>query len=225
MLEKLTLVEGGIHRYGNIPDGSSYDTKARLYEFLVSTTWYNKLAWGTSPCDYARFAKQAVEKAEGKIIDVGCGGLTHTARFYSSFKQDLILVDNSKEMLQIARKRMLKNTGIHRSNVSYVLADLFNLPFRESFDTLLSFGMLHLFDNKEHYLDCIFKTLKPGGKFFISALTTDRKFSRKYIAFLQKNKEIGIGMSSSAIVAMVNRFASQLDAYTVGSMVFLHGKK
>lgn len=225
MLEKLTLAEEGIYRYGNLPDGGSYDAKARIYEFLVSTGWYNKIAWGTSPCDYARFAKHAIEKADGKIIDVGCGGLTHTARFYASFKQELFLIDNSKEMLKIARKRMLQNTGSHRGNVRYVLADVFRLPWKEYFDTLFSFGMLHLFDNKEEYLDCIFRTLKPGGKFFISALTTDRKLSKKYIALLQKNKEMGMGMSSAAIIAMVNRFSSSLDAYTVGSMVFLQGKK
>lgn len=225
MLEKLTLVEEGIYQYGDLTHGGSYDTKARIYEFLVSTTWYNKIAWGTSPCDYARFAKHAIEKADGKIIDVGCGGLTHTARFYSSFKQELFLIDNSKEMLQIARKRMLKNAGSHGGNVSYVLADVFNLPFKECFDTLFSFGMLHLFDNKEHYLDCIFKTLKPGGRFFISALTTDRKISRRYISLLQKNNEMGIGMSSGAIVAIMNRFVMRLDAYTVGSMVFLQGMK
>ena len=223
--EKLTKAGPEIYSFGDIGKGAPYDTKAKVYEFLVSTGIYNKIAWGTQPDDYTDFAMRAINESKGPIIDIGCGGLTHTAKLYAKTNRKILLVDNSIEMLTIAKKRLNKINGRTNANVCLLLADALNLPFSETYDNLFSFGMLHLFEDKQAYLESIFKTLKKGGKFFISSLTNDRSISRKYIELLKRNKEMATGLSSEEIKGLLREFSGALNSYTVGSMVFLSGTK
>ncbi len=225
VIDQFKMVAPGIFSFGDTGNGASYDTKARVYEFLVSTNLYNKIAWGTLPADYIAFAKLAIEKSSGSVIDIGCGGLTHTAKLYSKFRNELVLIDNSFEMLSIAQKRLQKISGELNTRTRFLLADAFDLPFEESFDSLFSFGMLHLFDDKRAYLETIFRTLKKGGRFFISSLTTDRKLSKTYIKVLQRNNEMGEGFSSQEIQALTREYAGELNSYIIGSMIFMNGIK
>lgn len=210
---------------------ASYDDKAVKYEFLVSAWWYNKLMWGTTPGAYRNFAQQAVLQCEGTILDVGCGGLSHTTGIYAKAPNPLILLDYSIEMLRIARKRLIK-TGYKPfslevpERILFLQADAFQLPFaNETIDHLVSFGMLHLFDHKQEYISSLMRVLKQGGRFFFSALTIDRPLSRKYYQFLYKKKEMGAPLTSSEIVGLFKTYSSDIRYYTVGSMVFVSGIK
>src|SRR5687767_13471344 len=76
------LIEEDI--YSVLPDTSvlhHYDKRAALYDLIVSTRLYNLVMWGSSPRDYADFARQAVSSSrEGKFLDAGCGSLLFTGR-------------------------------------------------------------------------------------------------------------------------------------------------
>ena len=45
--------------------GAAYDSKAVMYEKLVSKKLYNKIIWGTSPEDYKEFAYKAINSSRG----------------------------------------------------------------------------------------------------------------------------------------------------------------
>lgn len=206
--------------------GAAYDNKARLYEKLVSKVWYNKLVWGTMPSDYMDFAKKAIIGSKGTCIDVGCGGLTQTVDYYAVAENQIFLIDNSLEMLKIAKERLLNKTEEQKENIQFVQADAFHLPFgNETFDNLFSFGMLHLFDNKKDYIKESIRVLKSGHPFYFTSLTGDRKFSRKYINLLQKNNEFGEALSSSQTIELFTEFATEIDHYCIGTMVFITGIK
>src|SRR6478735_8377286 len=116
--------------------GAAYDSKARMYEKLVSKKIYNKIIWGTSPDDYKEFAHQAINSSDGLLLDAGCGGLIQTADIYLKTKRQCVLVDNSSEMLKIARGRLIQQNGKLGDHIRLLQADVFTLPFPDQvFDT------------------------------------------------------------------------------------------
>jgi hypothetical protein len=60
-----------------------YDGRAKLYDRLIGSRIYNRLAWGTAPQDYAAFAQDASRWGVGPLLDAGCGTLVSTARVYA----------------------------------------------------------------------------------------------------------------------------------------------
>jgi hypothetical protein len=67
-------VEDHIYSCFEQDNNAPYDRKAKRYESVVRSTLYNLVMWGTTPSDYARFAREALSSCEGAILDVGCGG-------------------------------------------------------------------------------------------------------------------------------------------------------
>jgi ubiquinone/menaquinone biosynthesis C-methylase UbiE len=161
---------------------TSYDNKAKLYEKIVGSKLYNRIVWGTSPEDYRQFAHSALSGSDGTLIDIGCGGLVHTASLYRSTNRISILTDSSIAMLKIARTRLSNNHMQIPSNIRLLQADAFALPFGDNnFDTVCSFGMIHLFDKKQEFVDEALRVLKTGGDFYFSSMTTEKKFGSWYM--------------------------------------------
>jgi len=73
--------------------GQRYDRRARLYDALVGSPAYNRLAWGSAPRSYSAFAERAVRSADGPFLDAGCGSLLFTANGYARARRPLLLVD------------------------------------------------------------------------------------------------------------------------------------
>ena len=210
---------------GNI-NGSSYDNKARMYEKLVSSKSYNKIIWGTLPKDYTDFAKKAILNSNGISIDIGCGGLIQTATIYSKAKQNCILLDHSIEMLKIAKNRL--NTLCHHvpENIDLLQADAFQLPFEDnSFDNLVSFGMIHCFENKSQFIKEALRVLKSNGTFHFTTMTSDRLISKYYMAILRRQKEFGEPLGSKQILNLFEGNALKIEYYMKGSMIFISGTK
>jgi SAM-dependent methyltransferase len=146
-------VESNIYSSLDNTPRTCYDKKAWIYEFLVGNFLYNKLMWGTSPGDYVDYAREVLAACEGTVVDVGCGGLMQTSRIYASRPQFTILADISLEMLRIGKHRILQQIGLLPNHLTFLQADAFKLPFYEcSVDNVVSFGMLHLFDNKQAFI-------------------------------------------------------------------------
>lgn len=219
-------VEDHIYSCFDRDNHAPYDSKAKTYEFVVRSIIYNKLMWGTTPSDYKRFAKEALDHCTGTILDVGCGGLSHTANLYAHSDKNLILLDYSIEMLRLGKARILKYHSPFPQNIHMLHADAFKLPFaKESLDNVVSFGVMHLFSSKSEYVTSLLDVLKPGGLFYFTSLTTDRRLSRSYIAYLQKKREISNALSSVENLALFSGKVTELHHRMVGNMVFVWGVK
>jgi len=206
--------------------GAAYDSKARIYEKLVSKKLYNKIIWGTSPEDYKEFARKAIHSSSGKLLDAGCGGLIQTAEIYLQARNQCILVDNSVEMLKIAKGRLSKEGGKLDRHIKLLQADVFHLPFPDNtFDTVCSFGMIHLFDNKSEFVDEVLRTLKIGSSFYFSTMTTKRFISKIYMSQLRKINEFGELFSEEQTLSLFDNEALSVECYMKGSMLFIEGRK
>lgn len=214
--------------YTVLPDQqkAGYDQKARIYENLVGSYWYNKILWGTRPQDYKDFAKHTITNNQGSLLDLGCGGLSQTASLYAQCRNEIYLVDASLEMLKIGKQRIENELTTIPDNIYLLQADAFNLPFPDqSFENLVSFGMLHLFENKSGFVEEALRVLKPNGRFALTGLTTDRPISRKYMQLLWKQGEFGTPKDSTTLVALFKDQVQALQHYRKGSMVFIKGHK
>jgi ubiquinone/menaquinone biosynthesis C-methylase UbiE len=205
--------------------GTPYDSKAKLYEKLVGSKWYNRIVWGASPEDYRQFARNAISGPGGPLIDIGCGGLVQTASLYRSTNRISVLTDSSIAMLKIARTRLSDNHRQIPSNIKLLLADAFALPFADnSFDTVCSFGMIHLFDKKQEFVDEALRVLKTGGDFYFSSMTTEKKIGTWYMKQLRKYGEFGEPFSAQQIISLFNN-KHEIQYRVKGSMLFISGKK
>jgi ubiquinone/menaquinone biosynthesis C-methylase UbiE len=206
--------------------GAAYDNKAMMYEKLVSKNLYNKIIWGTSPNDYKEFAQKAIGSTQGLLLDAGCGGLIQTSDIYLKAKNTCVLVDNSAEMLKIAKRRLGNFSSNQSNNIHLVQADVFDLPFpNNTFDSVCSFGMIHLFDNKQAFVNEVLRTLKPGGAFYFSTMTTKRAISSFYMSQLRKMNEFGELYSENQTSALFDDVSLSFKTYMKGSMLFIEGRK
>ncbi len=206
--------------------GAAYDNKAKLYEKLVGSKLYNKLFWGTSPGDYTNFAKKAILTATGISLDIGCGGLIQTSVVYANSRQNHILLDHSVEMLRIAGNRIINHFGKIPENINLLQADAFHLPFEDaSFDNIVSFGMIHCFENKSGFINEALRVLKPKGTFYFTTMTSDRFISKCYMNILRKQKEFGEPLSSQQILNLFAEKVSNMEYYKIGNMLFISGVK
>lgn len=206
--------------------GAAYDSKAKLYEKLVGSKLYNKLLWGTLPKDYTDFAEKAILNATGISLDIGCGGLIQTSAVYAKSKQNYILLDHSIEMLRIAKSRISNHCGKIPKNINLLQADAFQLPFENaSFDNIMSFGMIHCFENKSEFINEALRVLKPNGTFYFTTMTSDRFVSKCYMNILRKQKEFGKPFSSQQILNLFAEKVSHIEHYKKGNMLFISGVK
>ena len=219
-------VEQSIYSCLNKPRSESYDKKARFFEFLAGNFLYNKLMWGTSPGDYVHYAREVLASCEGTVADIGCGGLMQTSKLYAARPQFTVLTDISLQMLRIGKHRIIQQNGTLPHHLSFLQADAFKLPFYDAVvDNVVSFGMLHLLDDKRAFIQELLRILKRGGSFHISAMTNDRPLSRKYIRMLQRKQAFATAMSSEEIIQLFHQHSSRIQHYTIGSMVFISGIK
>lgn len=67
------------HIFSVLPDEARehhYDKRAFVYDLIVRARLYNEVMWGSSPLDYASFARRAAASSPGgKFLDAGCGSI------------------------------------------------------------------------------------------------------------------------------------------------------
>lgn len=208
------------------PEKANYDRKAKLYERLVGKSWFNRIVWNTLPKNYTRFAREALLEKTGSLIDIGCGGLSQTASLYLSTSNNCILFDRSIGMLKLAEERLIHGRKKIPPNVTLVQGDAFKLPFREeSFDLLCSFGTLHLFDDKQGFIDSILRVLKPKGYFYLTVMTNKYLNSRLFMNFFKLFGEFGEVCTEKELLALFDSDKFIVDSYMSGSVLFIKGQK
>jgi ubiquinone/menaquinone biosynthesis C-methylase UbiE len=99
----------------------------------------------------------------GNALDLGCGN----GRLYTQVRSKHATytgVDNSRELLRIARER--------NPEAEFVEADVLHLPFPDqSFDVIYSFAVIHHIpgkDNQKQFFREVSRVLKPNGTCLIT---------------------------------------------------------
>ncbi|MFX1298892.1 MAG: class I SAM-dependent methyltransferase [Promethearchaeota archaeon] len=109
------------------------------------------------------------------LLDLGCGNGRHTLLFADKTEY-VIGVDFSFDLLKIAKEKSYSN---NINNVSYVMADISALPFRNhAFSSILFLATLHHIPMRENRLEALRETeriLKMGGYCLISIWRTWQK--------------------------------------------------
>jgi ubiquinone/menaquinone biosynthesis C-methylase UbiE len=108
----------------------------------------------------------------GNMLDVGTG----TGRMMELFASDashFVALDNSTEMLRLARAKLGNMDSAVAANVDIVLGDFNALPFgAESFDTVLFHQVLHYAQDPEGVIAEAGRVLAPGGRLIIVDFAT-----------------------------------------------------
>ena len=86
--------------------GAPYDRRAAVYDRLVRSRTYNRLAWSTTPYEYAQFAAEAIASADGPLLEAAAGSAAATAELHARSPRPTVLVDLSQAMLERAAHRI-----------------------------------------------------------------------------------------------------------------------
>ncbi|ERN41428.1 methylase involved in ubiquinone/menaquinone biosynthesis [Rubidibacter lacunae KORDI 51-2] len=99
----------------------------------------------------------------GAVLDVGCGTGTLILRLLDEFpRSDVIGVDASLEMLELARSRLPTRVKLQQCWAE-------SLPFNDdSFDTVVSCNMFHYIRQPSIALDEMLRVLRPNGTLVIT---------------------------------------------------------
>jgi SAM-dependent methyltransferase len=117
-------------------------------------------------------------RAGDRILDIGCGAGVDTliAALLSAPDGQVVGVDIVPEMLGRAREN-LAATGI--GNVSFQSTSGENLPFPDdSFDVIISNGVINLIPDKESAIREMRRVLKPGGRLQVADQVTIGEVSK-----------------------------------------------
>jgi len=222
-------VQPGI--FSVLPDetpGQRYDSRARAYDRLIGSRLYNRIFWGSAPDEYRAFARRAVESSRsGWLLDAGCGTLLLTARAYAAApERPVVALDQSIGMLQRARERLAETSGGRSQHVVFLQADLLDLPFSEHcFQTVLSMGMLHLFDNVWPLVRALSRITQPGGHLFLSSLVANGRFGDRYLRFLHRAGEVAAPRTAAELERVLRDALGNDATFSVtGNMSYTHGQ-
>ncbi len=154
-----------------------YDTVSSSFSSSRKTSW-NEL----------NFLFDDFLKKGDKVLDIGCGN----GRSYEKIAPiaDYIGIDNSKELIKIAKKSY--------SDGDFRVADALSPPFNnEEFDKIYSTALFHHIPSEElrmEFLREINRLLKPGGIMVLTVWDIWEKTARKKIVIKQSIKSL-LGMS------------------------------
>jgi ubiquinone/menaquinone biosynthesis C-methylase UbiE len=220
----LEEVSEGIYSYLDKGDRqSSYDSKVKAYDMVVGNSLYNKLIWGNCPSNYQNFCKQALNNSpEGFYLDAGCGSLVFTASEYAEAGNKLVvLLDRSIGMLEQGRNRIKKLRGHLPNNIVFIHGDIFSLPFHDNiFDTISSFGVLHMFNEKMRLLSELERVKCDGGKIFFTSLVGNNTIGRKYLEILRNIGEVATCYSSDSLSKVISTMPFEYSLNSIGNMLY-----
>jgi ubiquinone/menaquinone biosynthesis C-methylase UbiE len=130
------------------------------------------------------------ERKSGFVIDIGCGNGKNGIEF-AKRNFDVICVDLSKKMVEIARRNAERN-GV---KIKFVVADACALPFKDnSFDISLSIATIHHIPKDERIiaLNEMKRVMKNNGIGFISVWNRNQlKFFKKCFLEFLKGRDYG----------------------------------
>ena len=136
---------------------------------------------------FADIIKRLQPKPDDKLLDAGCGYGYHTVRLAQG-NVHITAIDFSDAALKIARQTIAE-AGIG-GQVTFEKADLTHLPFAsDSFDFVVSWGVIMHIPEMEKALLELSRVLKPGGMLVIyenNMHSIDVAFRERAIRFVKK---------------------------------------
>lgn len=170
-----------------------YDRRAAIYDRLIRSSLYNRVAWSSSPRDYARFAEQAVASARGPLLEVAAGSAAASAAVHARSSRPTVLVDLSQPMLARAARALSAEAADERAaraRIRLVQADMYHLPFPpHTFATVLALGVAHLMDDLAASTRRLSEQLTPDGQLHIAGLVAATRRGRHYLDLLHRAGE------------------------------------
>lgn len=146
----------------------------------------------------AEFIEKSLKLQKGdSVLDIGCGDGKHLLQLSKAGYENLVGIDFSKKIIEIAEK---KRREMNFDGVSFVEGDFLNHEFDELFDKSYSFFSgfgYYTDDENEKYIEKVSEILKPGGIFlldvfnyfyFIKNFQQEIEFEKDGLHFLNKNK-------------------------------------
>lgn len=201
--------------------GASYDRRAAVYDRLVRSRIYNRMAWSAVPDDYAEFAATAFASADGPLLEAAAGSAAATAELHAGAQRPTVLVDLSRPMLERAARRIAAAGGDGHefpAHVRLVQADLLALPFpAPAFTTVLGLGMTHLFDDLPALVGALRAQLPPGGQLYLAGLVAQTRRGRRYLEILHRAGEVAVPRSAEELRVALGGPA---DFRTTGCMAY-----
>jgi len=199
-LEGRPSLEPGLYTALSGTAAAGYDGKARVYDRLVGSPAYNRLVWATPLDWYGDVAERAAASGAGPLLEGGCGTALFTQRAWSETDRPLLLVDRSIDMLRIARERV-------GDDATLLQADLFDLPLpAASFETVCSFGVMHVLDDPVPALEQLWRCVAPGGQLWITSLVdSGRVLARAWYAALRLAGEAGPMLAPDALAGTIEQ--------------------
>ena len=129
---------------------------------------WNKIApeWNEYKTKPAYHTIEFLKKTSGKVLDLGSGSGRH---LYPIKKGEMYLIDFSRRMLKLAKKRAKERNIIAK----FKKARLSKIPYKNNFfDYAICISALHCVEGKENREETIkelYRVLKEGGKAEIGA--------------------------------------------------------
>lgn len=199
-----------------------YDSWATLYDLVVGSRPYNRVAWGSSPAEYAGFTARALGSGGGVFLEAGCGSLVFTAAEYARSERPVILMDESLGMLRRAQTRLVRLAGRVPEHVALLQADLRALPFRSgAFQTILSLNVLHLVQDAAAMLGPLARCLRPGGGFYATSLVLSGGRGDRAMALYHRTGEFAPPRTPAQLAEALEQVLGVRPAVHVsGSMAF-----
>ncbi len=193
--------------------GAPYDRRAAVYDRLVRSRAYNRLAWSTSPEDYSRFAAAAVASAEGPLLEAAAGSAAATADVHARSRRPTTLVDLSRAMLERAARSLAAASGGDEAGaaarIRLVQADLFALPFpAHRFTTVMGLGLTHLFDDVAALVSALRGQLAVGGELHLAGLVAQTRRGRGYLEILHRAGEVAAPRTADELHVALGRPAA-----------------
>jgi trans-aconitate methyltransferase len=91
-----------------------------------------------------------------RILDLGCG-TGHLTHKIASSGAEVVGIDKSREMIEQARQNY--------PNITFEVADGAAFEFDDPFDAVFSNAVLHWIREPGRVVACVWRALKPGGRF------------------------------------------------------------
>lgn len=170
---KKNLREPGIEDFDNPEVAAAFE---KVTNFLPFRFLYKKV-----------LSELKLFNLKDSFIDVGCGSgnlIIQVAKKYP--KLDLIGVDLSSEILDLAKKKAVENNLNDR--IFFKIGSVENLPFSDkSVEFILSTLSLHHWQDPKQAFEEIYRVLKDGGVFLIFDFRRDaRNFFYGFLKFTTK---------------------------------------